>query len=162
MDKTAEQSTGAEGWVIGEFDDALVVGPRDEVSRLAILNDALRDASTWGELLDRIGCEQGLVDEVSQRFGEELPGGEESFDVYDIHGYGEGGWPPSPFELMMRWLPPAVTDLGAVSRTLLGDDLLRIDPGSRSKVELLLAQLGVRFSEDDSMVSRACGAWRYG
>ena len=46
-DSYSDDGANGEGWVVGEFDDALIVMPVEEARSLAILHDALRDACSW-------------------------------------------------------------------------------------------------------------------
>jgi hypothetical protein len=149
-------------WVVGEFDDRLLVLPVEEAERLAVLHDALKNASSWGELLREIGTDDHLLTEVRAQYGDELPDAAESFERDQIRGCIEGDWPPIPAELMASWLPDSIADLGTSGRTLFAEDLMRVAPGHRGEVLMRLQQLGLRCREDDDLVSRASGSWRYG
>lgn len=149
-------------WVVGEFDDGLTAIPEREAQSLAVLHDALLHATTWGDLLNRIQDYPEVLREVRERYGEELPVGSYAFDADDIRGFSEGDWPEHPRETMIRTLPDSIASLGVVGPTLFGEGLLRIAPGRRRDVVQRLRQLGVLYREDDGLVSRACGGWRYG
>jgi hypothetical protein len=148
-------------WVVGEFDDRLLVLPLEEAERLAVLHDALKNASSWGELLREIGMDPLLLKEVRAQYGDELPDDAEPFEREQIPGCYEGDWPAIPAELMASWLPDSIADLGTSGPTLFGGDLMRVAPGHRCEVLMRLQQLGLRCLEDDDLVSRASGAWRY-
>jgi hypothetical protein len=149
-------------WVVGEFDDHLLVLPVEEAERLAVLHDALENASSWGELFREIGVDPRLLKEVRAQYGDELPDDAEPFEREQIPGCYEGEWPSSPAELMASWLPHPIADLGASGRTLFGGDLMRIAPTYRREVLMRLRQLGLPCREDDDLVSRASGGLRYG
>jgi hypothetical protein len=148
-------------WVLGEFDDSLVVMPTSDAQRLAILNDGLQDAVTWADLLQRIRDEPQLLRDLRERYGEDLPDGTEPFDADEIAGFADGNWPAYPKREMVRWLPESIVALGVVSPTLFGGDFMQIDAARRRDVILGLRRLGSTCREDDDLVARACGAWRY-
>jgi hypothetical protein len=149
-------------WVVGEFDDSLLVLPVEEAERLAVLHDALENASSWGELLCEIGADPRLLEQVRAQYGDELPDEAEPFEREQIPGCYEGDWPSIPAELMASWLQDSIADLGTSGPTLFGGDLMRVAPGHRREVLVRLRQVGLRCREDDDLASRASGAWRYG
>ncbi|HLI76842.1 MAG TPA: hypothetical protein VKV02_07845 [Acidobacteriaceae bacterium] len=150
------------GWVVGEFDDSLIVLPEQEAQGLAALHDALQATTTWADLLTSIENHPDLLREVRERYDEELPEESETFNPDEIRGFTEGDWPEHPKERMIGSIPASIASLGVVGPTLFGEGLLQIAPDSRHEVMHRLRQLGVSYREDDGLISRACGAWRYG
>jgi hypothetical protein len=161
-DNSDDSTVKSEEWVIGEFDDRVLVLPLEEAQRLALLHDALERASSWGDLLRKIDADARLLEEVRAQYGDELPDDAEPFEREQIPGCYEGDWPSIPAELMASCLPGSVAVLGTSGPTLLGGDLMRVASGHRSEVLMRLQQLGLDCREDDDLVSRASGGWRYG
>jgi len=149
-------------WIVGEFDDRLIVMPEREAHGLAVLHGALQDAATWADLVTSIEDHPELLREVRERYGDELPEESEAFNADEVRGFSEGDWPAHPKELMIGSIPEPVASLGVVAPTLFGEGLLEIAPGSRREVLRRLERLGVSYREDDGLISRACGAWRFG
>ncbi len=150
-----------EPFLIDSFNHSLVVIPRGEANRLAALNEALENSSTWGEFLDAISGDPVTLDELGDRF-DELPARELPFDPDDIYGFADGDWPAWPMAKMLEWLPVSVQRLGSLQRTALNGDALEIDEDLVDEVIAALAAEGFEGLEDpDSIVVTACGAWRY-
>ena len=99
--------------------------------------------------------------QVRDRYGEEFPEASEEFSLDQLPGAYEGDWPALPTEKMAKWLPDTILKLGIRTPTLFGAELLKIDPCRRGQVVVRLRRLGLRCREDDELISRACGAWRY-
>src|SRR4051812_42791104 len=99
--------------VVGLFQDSVVVVPQAEAQRLATLNDALADASTWGEFLDALDLADAR-DVVERTFDGTKPDRDAAFAPEDVAGFADGDWPTWPAAQMLRWLPADVQQLGSV------------------------------------------------
>jgi hypothetical protein len=151
----------SEPFLIDSFNDSLVVIPREEARRLAALNNALEDSTTWGEFLDAVATDRVTLDQLEDKF-DELPARDDPFDPDDIYGFSDGDWPAWPMAKMLDWLPPSVQALGTRQRTAINGDALEIDDDLLSEVIAALAAEGLQGQEDtDGLVATACGAWRY-
>jgi hypothetical protein len=152
---------GGDHAVVGVFQDGVVVLPREEAERLAVLNDALATASTWGQLLDAIDPRDAR-EAVELAFDDETQLDRDApFDAEEIGAFTDGDWPTWPAAAMLEWLPADVIALGRVERTAISGDMLEL-PGDRldEVVERLTAS-GVTVERDNDVVGRACGDWRY-
>jgi len=150
-----------EPFLIDSFNDSLVVIPRGEAQRLAVVNDALEDSKTWGEFLDAVSTDRITLDELADKF-DDLPDRDAPFDPDDIYGFADGDWPAWPMARMLGWLPQSVRALGTLQTTALNGDALEIGEDRLDEVIAALAAEGIDGQEDpDGFVVRACGAWRY-
>ena len=148
--------------MIDEFNGSLVAIPAREARRLANLNDAIEQSQTWGEFLSRVKEDADTQEYLAYRFEDELPGGDEPFDPSDLPGFDEGDWPAWPNYKMREWLPPSVLHLGRMEPVLTGGSVVHIDETLMNEVIEALASEGIECREDDEgLVRRACGAWRY-
>lgn len=148
-------------YAVGSFDGGLVVLAHDEARRLAALNDALEQSSTWGEFLQRISDDPASLSYLTARYSDGLPDPDDAFDFDDVPGFVEGTWPRSPAENFDK-LPQSVLALGSIRATAFGGDLLHIAEEQREDVAAALERDGLRCIEDDDLIERACGDWRYG
>ncbi len=151
----------SEPFLIDSFNDSLVIIPRAEAQRLAALNNALENSETWGAFLDAVSADDVTLDELAHKF-DELPAKDVPFDPEDIHGFSDGDWPAWPAAKMLDWLPESVQTLGTLHDTLMNGCFLEFDEELLGAVIAALAAEGIDAQEDDdSLVVRACGAWRY-
>ena len=147
-------------YVIGGFDDGLVVVAADEARRLAALNDALERSSNWAAFLQSIADDEATLSYLANQFDEQLPDPNESFDPDEVPGFAEGSWPPLP-QARFNQLPESVKRLGSIRATAFDGDLVHIDEERREDVAAALAHEGLPSIDDDDLIERASGAWRY-
>jgi hypothetical protein len=154
--------TASGSFVFDVFDGALVVMPVAEARRLARLNDALADSSTWREFLSRVASDGETTGYLEDQYGGELPRPDDPFDPEDIPGFRDGDWPLWPKAEMLYWIPPSVRALGTVKDSLLSGSFLHLDEARRDEVVAAMVASRLEFqAETEDLVSRACGAWRY-
>jgi hypothetical protein len=146
--------------VIGVFQEQVVVLPREEAERLAVLNDALQAATTWGQLLDAIDARDAR-EAVELAFDDEEVDRDAPFDAEQIGAFTDGDWPTWPAGAMLEWLPADVVALGRVERTAISGDMLDLPRDRLDDVMARLTASGVTVERDDDIVDRACGGWRY-
>lgn len=148
-------------FVIGRFDDSLVVIPIDEGRRLATLNDALEGSHTWGEFRSSVGNDLATITYLETQYDDCVPDGSEPFDADEIPGFSGGSWPDNP-QCMIDRLPASVVKLGTVMPTAFAPSLLRIDLDVEAEViEALVAEGHQCVEDSEDLISRACGDWRY-
>ncbi len=149
-------------FVLGSFDDGLVAMPFTEATRLAMLSDALETSVDWGEFLGAVSNDTDTQAYVREHYGSELPDADEPFDPDELPGFAEGEWPAWPKAAMLDSLPHSVQALGTVRSVTFGPEFLHIDEGREQEVVEALAAEGLECRLDnDDLISRACGAWRY-
>jgi len=149
-------------FVVGTFDDSLVVIPFNQARRLSNLNDALENSQTWRDFRSSVGNDLATISYLEAQYDDCVPDGDESFDADEILGFSDGSWPDNPKQRMIDWLPASVVKLGTVMQTAFGPSLLRIDPDLEAEVIEALAAEGQSCVEDtEDLISRACGDWRF-
>lgn len=153
----------SEPFVIDTFDDSLVVMPLSEARRLAALNRALEDSSTWRELQAAIAEDPVTIDYLKDAYDGELPDAADPVDPEELPGFADGDWPLWPKRAMLDWLPASVVELGTVRSTLMNDPYLELDASRFDDVVAALAAENIECYQDRAdLVTTACGAWRYG
>jgi hypothetical protein len=149
--------------VYDEFNGGLVFIPKSEAERLAWLNDALEESRTWGEFYARVRDDDDTQEYLAYQYEDERPDPDQPFDAEDLMGPSEGDWPAWPNQKMLDWLPDSVLALGDHGRSAVSGPMVEFDPRSLRDVIDACAAEGIRCVEDDDgLVTRACGAWRYG
>jgi len=149
-------------FIFDTFDDGLVVMPVAEARRLATLNEALCDSSTWGEFLSRVADDRETIEHLESSSEHGLRDADEAFDTEEISGFADGYWPTWPKRAMLDWLPASVVALGKRMDSASGD-FLQLDEDLADAVITAMQAEGLECEEDaDDLVSSACGAWRYG
>lgn len=152
----------SDNFILDEFDGGLVVMPLGEARRLATLNDALEDSSTWGEFLKSVKGDADTKGYLARQYGAELPGGDDEFDAEEIPGFAEGDWPTWPKHAMLDWLPTSIQALGTIGDTRLNGSFLHLDVDLADEVISALHAEGLGCEEDpQDLVARSCGEWRY-
>lgn len=152
----------SEPFLIHSFDRSLVVMPRSEARRLAALNEALERCMTWGEFVHAVADDAATRRYLEDAFDNELPDADRPFDAEELPGFADGDWPTWPKQAMLEWLPNSVTSLGTIETTMLNGDYLHLDESLVDDVIEALAAEGIEAYEDPgTIVSTACGAWRY-
>lgn len=147
-------------YVIGAFDGGLVVLPVDEARRLAGLNDALEQSQTWSDFLRSIARDDAALSYLADQYDDELPDPDASFDADEIPGFAEGRWPPFP-KASTDQIPDSVRALGALCATAFDVDLVHINEARREDTIAALRRVGFDCVDDDDLIGRACGSWRY-
>jgi hypothetical protein len=156
------EPSDASRFLVGIVDGDLIVMPLDEARRLAVLNDALENATTWGQFLSLVARDHDTLAYIADRLGPDLPSEAEDFDPEDIPGFAESEWPLWPKRGMLEWLPESVKVLGSIKETLLSGAFLQCDAGSVEQVIAALREEGFESVPDaDELLDRACGTWRY-
>lgn len=161
------------GWTFAEgedlvygtagLDEGWVVVPREDLTSLIALRDALGQADTWGALRRRLDGSQ--LEEVRQHLSDRsmaerglsardpLESVPDDLEVY-IESLELGGWPGFPEDLMNDWLPVAIlAEFGVAVRTHLDGDWFVVSDmdGLREWLE----RSGARCTRDDDLLARA-------
>lgn len=147
-------------YVIGAFDGGLVVVDLDEARRLAALNEALAQPSTWGDFLWSTADDEATLSYLTSHYDGGLPETDDIFDANEVPGFTEGTRPPFP-KTRFGELPESVMRLGSMRATAVDGDLLHISEERRDDVVAALDGLGSGCVEDKDLIERACGSWRY-
>jgi hypothetical protein len=148
-------------FVFDTVDRGLVFIPIAEAQRLALLNDALADASTWGEFLSDVANDVDTSAYLGSQYGKEPPGAGEEFDPADIPGFLSGDWPTWPKRAMLSNLPASVRALGIVGDSLLNGFFLHLDEDNSDEIVEAMRLEGLECVQDsDDLVVRACGIWQ--
>ena len=92
---------GHRQFVFDVFDGSLVVIPIVEAQRLASLNDALEDSSTWREFQSCVANDAETISYLEGQYGDELPSPDDPFAPEDIPGFVEGAFPAWPQQLSL-------------------------------------------------------------
>lgn len=161
LNRVPDAAPGDSLWLLGFFDDSVIVIPAHEAFRLAKLNRALEHASTWGELLAGLASDEITIRELEAKV-DELPAADAPFDPNDIPGFSDGDWPAWPAQKMLEWLPESARALGSVCPTAINGDALRIPPERVDAVVAALTAEGIEVDVDAvGYITAACGDWRY-
>lgn len=144
-------------------DGYAVVVPRVKAAELALLNNAIWSARTWGQL--RRMCPPARLDELvalaaqaAEWSGEELRTSEWSHFEPDLPGVSSGDWPEWPAQDMIFWLPREIQDrFGRREVTMFNGPFLTLDPERVDELMAALRELGYEVERDDDLVLWACG-----
>ena len=152
----------AEPLVYGEIDGVgLVFIPAKRARELALLNEVLPVARTWGELRDlldeRLWAEiQDRRDayDVARSTGAEY----EPFDPEQLTGFSAGAWPSWPAQDMLKLLPHDIlAGYGKLTDTLMSGTFVRLFAANEVEIVAELEERGWKCEKDEALVLAASG-----
>jgi hypothetical protein len=130
-------------------------GPSEASREAAPLTAARR------RLPQRIADDDASLSYIEDQYDADPPDADEPFEPDEVPGFVESTWPLFP-KAGFDQLPESVKTLGSVLATAFDGDLLHMDEERRTELAQALADEGWRCFENDDLIERACGAWRYG
>ena len=137
-------------------DGHLVLVPREQADRLAVIHAAIHDSKTWEEF--RSNVPDDAWREVLEAFEEQGPEPAEPFEADALPGYADGDWPDWPAQRMLNWMPVRIRErFGRVRDSVLNGPYLELDPERKEDIVAALETEGFRATEDADLVARASG-----
>jgi hypothetical protein len=160
--------------VYGDASMGLLFLEKEYALDIGRFREGLSKASTWGELLARIGEEryqetvERWVESERDRLLEEggldndddpeiaPPNPDDPFDVEELGGYTDVSWPEFAPTMMDTWVDEEIIrEYGGYEQPLMDDNYPLIDLDNEEKVVSLLEERGYVCLRDDDLIWKA-------